>query len=81
MQIAPSAFGQHEQSAFCQDGKAQKAEHEAAINSARALEHQFMAYRVVLNRVKVFKYLGCLLAYDDNNVQAVRANLRKTRRC
>jgi hypothetical protein len=32
-----------------------------------------------LERVEVFKYLGCLLAYNNNNSQAVRGNLKKAR--
>jgi hypothetical protein len=30
--------------------------------------------------VEVFKYLGRLLAYDDNDSQAMRANLKKVRK-
>ena len=62
-------------------GEAQKEQHEAAINSARALEQRFSAYWVMLERVEVFKYLGHLLAFDDNDAQAVQANLRKARKC
>jgi hypothetical protein len=32
-----------------------------------------------LERVEVFKYLGRLLAYDNNDAQAVRGNLKKAR--
>ena len=34
-----------------------------------------------MERVEVFKYLGRLLAYDDNDVQAVRNNIKKARKC
>jgi hypothetical protein len=34
-----------------------------------------------LQRVEVFKYLGRLLLHDDNDTQAMRANLAKARRC
>jgi hypothetical protein len=34
-------------------------------------------YGKELERVKVFKYLECLLAYDNNDAQAVRGNLKK----
>jgi hypothetical protein len=37
----------------------------------------FTAYGDKLERVEVFKYLGRLLAYDDNDTQAVRNNLKK----
>ncbi len=33
-----------------------------------------------MERVEVFKYLGRLLAYDDNDTQAIRANLAKARK-
>ena len=35
--------------------------------------------REVLNRVEVFKYLGRLFAYDNDNAQAVRVNIKKAR--
>ncbi|KAL9183034.1 hypothetical protein ACHAXT_004821 [Thalassiosira profunda] len=54
----------------------------AAVDSAIALRRQFTAYgdENVLDRVEVFKYLGRLLAMDDNDAQAVRAQLRKARK-
>jgi len=42
-----------------------------------ALQNTFTAYGKGLERVEVFKYLGRLLAYDDNDSQAVRGNLKK----
>jgi hypothetical protein len=42
---------------------------------------QFFAYGEELKWVKVFKYLGRLLLYDDNDTQAMRGNLAKARRC
>jgi hypothetical protein len=54
-------------------------QHRAAVNSARSLDHEFSAYGETLERVEVFKYLGRLLAFDDNDVQAVRSNLKKAR--
>jgi hypothetical protein len=36
-----------------------------------------MAYGDELERVEVFKYLGRLLAYDDNDAWAVRGNIKK----
>ena len=32
-----------------------------------------------MERVEVFKYLGRLLAQDDDDIQAIRAQLRKAR--
>ena len=40
---------------------------------------EFTAYGEPLEQVDVFKYLGRLLAMDDNDMQAVRHNLRKAR--
>jgi len=36
------------------------------------LEQDFSAYGDVLEMVEVFKYLGRLLAFDDNDIQAVQ---------
>jgi hypothetical protein len=47
------------------------------VTSALALQHQFSVNKEVLEWVKVFKYLGHLLAQDNNNIQAIRAQLRK----
>ena len=54
---------------------------EAAADAARALNVVFTAYDVELERVEVFKYLGRLLAMDDNDVKAIRANLKKACKC
>ena len=43
-------------------------------------EVKFTAYDDELERVEVFKYLGRLLAMDDVDMQAVRANLKKARK-
>ena len=49
----------------------------AVSDSAKALEAKFFAYGVELERVEVFKYLGRLIAYDDEDTHAVRGNLKK----
>jgi hypothetical protein len=46
---------------------------------ALALRHEFNVDRTVLERVKVFKYLGRLLAQDDDDAQAIRQQMRKAR--
>ena len=33
----------------------------------------------MLERVKIFRYLGCLLLQDDNDIQAMKSQLRKAR--
>ncbi len=55
-------------------------QHEAAETARIALSQSFTAYGDKHERVEVFKYLGQLLAYDDNNTQAMRANLAKARK-
>jgi hypothetical protein len=44
------------------------------------LDQEFTAYGEKLERVEVFKYLGRLLSFDDNDIQAVRSNLKKARK-
>ncbi len=46
---------------------------------ALALRQQFSVQGNVLERVKVFKYLGRLMSQDDDNIQAIRAQIRKAR--
>jgi hypothetical protein len=52
---------------------------ELAISAAFALRREFNVDETVLERVKVFKYLGRLLAQDDDDAQAIRQQLRKAR--
>ena len=55
-------------------------QHEAAETARIALSQSFTAYGDKHERVEVFKYLGQLLAYDDNNTQAIQGNLKKVRK-
>ena len=48
--------------------------------AAKALDLRFNVRGVQLENVTMFKYLGCLLAYDDVDKQAALGNLRKARR-
>jgi hypothetical protein len=50
-----------------------------AILSALALRQQYTVHGDVLERVEVFKYLGRMMAQDDNDIQAIWAQLRKAR--
>ncbi len=70
-------YGRHQRTQLCQDGWDKKVQHEAAETARVALARSFTAYRDKLEKVEVFKYLGRLLAYDDNNTQAMRGNLKK----
>jgi hypothetical protein len=61
------------------DRVARKVQYVAAEHAHKALQQTFTAYGAELERVEVFKYLGRLLAYDDNDARAVRGNLKKAR--
>jgi hypothetical protein len=54
----------------------QKKQWEAAVTPAFALRQQFSVDGEVLEWVEVFKYLGRLLAQDDDDIQAICAQLR-----
>ena len=49
------------------------------MTSALALRRQFTVHEDALECVEVYKYLGCLLAQDDKDAQAIRQQLRKAR--
>ena len=76
MQVNP-LFPRHRLSKECQVRVEQKQQQKVAVTLALALRHQFSIDGEVLQRVEVFKYLGRLLAQDDDNIQAIRAQLRK----
>jgi hypothetical protein len=60
-------------------GVERRQQREAAVTSALALRQQFSVHGEALERVEVYKYLGRLLAQDDDDIQAIRAQLRKAR--
>jgi hypothetical protein len=70
-------YGRHRHTRLCQEGWDKKKQHEAAEAAQSALTRTFMAYGEDLERVQVFKYLGRLVSYDDNDSQAMRLNLKK----
>ncbi len=76
MQVNPT-FPQHRFSKDCQVGDERKQQRETAVASALALQQQFLLQGDVLERVEVFKYLGRLLSQDDDDIQAIRAQMRK----
>jgi hypothetical protein len=73
-------LGRHQRTQLCRDGWDKKVQHEAADTARVALTQLFTAYGGKLERVEVFKYLGRLVAYDDNDTQAMRGNLKKVRK-
>ena len=70
----------HLASRTCRGLTAQRRQHEVAAASAAALKHSFTAYNDKLRRVEQFKYLGRVVSMDDNDVPAMRRNLKKARR-
>ena len=52
----------------------------AVSDSAVALDAKFYAYGEELERVAVFKFLGRLIVFDNDDTQAVRGNLAQARR-
>ncbi len=49
------------------------------MKAALALRQQFTIHSEVLKRVEVYKYLGRMMAQDDDDTQAIRAQLWKAR--
>jgi hypothetical protein len=78
MQVHP-LYPRHQLSKECQVGVERWQQREAAVTAALTLCQQFMIHGNVLERVEVYKYLGQMMAQDDNDTQAVRAQLRKAR--
>ncbi len=64
-------YGGHRHTRLCREGWAKRKQHEAAEAARVALQKSFTAYGEDLERVEVFKYLGQLLAYDDNDSHAM----------
>jgi hypothetical protein len=60
-------------------GTVRQQQQKAVVASALALCHQFTVHGEALEKVKVFKYLGRMMAQDNNDVQAMRYQLRKAR--
>ncbi len=58
---------------------ARKVQYAAAKSTHLALQQSFTAYSDELERVEVIKYLGRLLAYNNNDARAVRGNIKKAR--
>ena len=73
-------YGGHRHTRLCREGWIRKKQHEAAEAARVALRKTFTAYGEDLKRVEVFKYLRRLLAYGDNNSQAMWSNLKKARK-
>ncbi len=73
------AYPRHTCTKECTIGMARQQQQEVAVVSALALCHQFTMHGEALKKVEVFKYLGRMMAQDDNNIQAMQHQLRKAR--
>ncbi len=73
-------YGKHQCTRLSHEGWERRKQYEATVAARIPLARTFMAYGEDLERVEVFKYLGRLLAYNDNDSQAMRSNLKKVRK-
>ena len=78
MQVNP-LYPNHWHTKECQVGVEHRKQQDTAILSALTLRQQFMVCGDVLERVEVLKYLGLMMAQDDDVIQAIRVQLRKAR--
>jgi hypothetical protein len=78
MQVNP-VYPRHVQMKECKVWVERQRQRETAISSALALRQQFTVRGDVLKRMEVFKYLGQMLAQDNDDVRAVQAQLQKAR--
>ena len=61
----------------CWVGTERQHQRDMVVQSALALRQQLTVHGNVLERVKVFRYLGRLLLQDDDDIQAMQSQLRK----
>ena len=78
MQCNPE-YPRHINSQVCQTGAERRTQRDSAITSALALRQLFYVKGEVLEKVELFRYLGQILAQDDNDVRAVRNQIKKAR--
>ncbi len=74
MQVHP-LYPRHRLLKECQVGVERQQQQEAVVTAALALLQQFMIHGDVLEWVEVYKYLGWMMAQDNNDTQAVSAQL------
>jgi hypothetical protein len=78
MQINP-AYPQHIRTKESGVRMDQQLQQEWAISLALALQHKFNVNGTVLEWVKLLKYLGRMIAQDDDDAQAMQQQLQKAR--
>ena len=80
MQVSAAVLGskRHEATWTCQTFCAMRVQHERAAAGMKALRRRFTAYGTEeLRQVEVFKYLGRNVSHVNNNVPAMRRNLKR----
>jgi hypothetical protein len=78
MQCKPR-YPQHIHTQVCLLGVVQRTQRDSAILAAMALRELFYVEGEVLEKVDLFRYLGGILAQDDDDVRAVRQQIKKAR--
>jgi hypothetical protein len=78
MQCNPK-YPRHIHLQVCQTGVEWRTQRDSAIMLALALRQLFYIKKEVLERVESFRYLGRILAQDDDDVRAVRSQIKKAR--
>ena len=76
MQCNPG-YPRHIHLQVCQQGVERRTQRDSAIASALALRQLFYVEGGVLERVESFRYLGRILAQDDEDIRAVRNQIKK----
>jgi hypothetical protein len=77
---AGALYQKHQCTRLCREGWERRMQHEATEAARIALARMFTAYSEDLERLETFKYLGRLLAYDNNDSQAMQSNFKKARK-
>jgi hypothetical protein len=78
MQVNPR-YPRHWLSKECQVGAEKQRQRETVVTAALALRQQYTIHGDVLEQVEIYKYLGRMMAQDNNNAQAIPVQLRKAR--
>jgi hypothetical protein len=78
MQVDPQ-YPAHINAKECRARTEIRHQRDMAMHSGLVLREQFMVHGDVLEKVKVYRYRGCLLSQDDYDVQAVQSQLCKAR--
>jgi hypothetical protein len=78
MQVDPQ-YPAHINTKECKTRTARRHQQDIAVRSALALRQQIIMDGDVLEKVNVFRYLGCLLLQDDDDVQFVQSQLHMAR--